>query len=80
MANDQHRPIDHAEYPEQREVLVDDMHGGTRIWGVGVEQPRKRLAEIEFLRPHIDWITIEGPAAMLRGEHIRPPFEPAPAL
>lgn len=61
-------------------AIASDSHSPTIGRPVMISHAIKRLAEIEFLRPHIDWITTEGPAAMLRGEHIRPPFEPASAL
>ncbi len=61
-------------------AVASDSHSPTIGRPVMMSHAVERLAEIEFLRPHIDWITTEGPAAMLRGEHIRPPFEPAAAL
>ena len=29
-----------------------------------------RLAEVELVRPHLDWVASEGPAAILAGEDV----------
>jgi protein-tyrosine phosphatase len=56
-------------------AIASDSHSPTFGRPVMISHAVERLAEIDALRPHIDWITTHGPAAMLRGEHIRPPFE-----
>ena len=33
-----------------------------------------RLAEVELVRHHMDWITSDGPAAILAGEDVTPPW------
>jgi protein-tyrosine phosphatase len=46
-------------------------HGGRPLRisaGIGT------LRDLELLRPHIDWIAREAPAAILRGERPEPPF------
>ena len=60
-------------------AIASDSHSPTIGRPVMISHAVERLAEIDFLRPHIEWITTDGPAAMLRGEHIKPPFEPVAA-
>jgi protein-tyrosine phosphatase len=57
-------------------AIASDSHSPTIGRPVMMSHAVERLAEIETLRPHLEWITTDGPAAMLRGEHVRPPFEP----
>jgi protein-tyrosine phosphatase len=57
-------------------AVASDSHSPTIGRPVMISHAVERLAEIDALRPHIDWITTHGPAAMLRGEDVRPPFEP----
>jgi len=57
-------------------AIASDSHSPTVGRPVMISHGVERLAEIDYLRPHIEWITTDGPAAMLRGEHIKPPFEP----
>jgi protein-tyrosine phosphatase len=33
-----------------------------------------RLAEVDLVRPHLNWVTSDGPAAILAGEDVRPPW------
>jgi hypothetical protein len=35
-----------------------------------------RLAEVECVRPHLDWVVREGPRGILAGEEVSPPFLP----
>src|SRR3954447_2090344 len=57
-------------------AVASDSHSPTIGRPVMISHAVERLAEIDYLRPHLDWITTDGPAAMLRGEHIKPPFDP----
>jgi hypothetical protein len=35
-----------------------------------------RLAEVDCVKPHLDWVVNDGPRAILAGEPTAPPFLP----
>jgi protein-tyrosine phosphatase len=58
-------------------LLGSDAHSSHGGRPVRLSHGLARLAEVERTRPHLDWIASEGPAAVLAGEDVRPPFAPA---
>jgi protein-tyrosine phosphatase len=57
-------------------LLGSDSHSPTIGRPVNLSSAVARLAEIGPLRPHLNWIASDAPAAILRGEQISPPFGP----
>jgi protein-tyrosine phosphatase len=55
-------------------LLGSDAHSSHGGRPVRLSEGLGRLGEVELLRPHLDWIASEGPAAILRGEPVEPPF------
>jgi protein-tyrosine phosphatase len=59
-------------------VLGSDAHSARFGRPVRLSGALERLAEVPALADHLDWIARDGPAAIVRGEHVSPPFGPAP--
>jgi protein-tyrosine phosphatase len=57
-------------------VLASDAHSSHGGRPVRISEGISALYEIEALRPHLDWIAHQAPAAILRGERLEPPFAP----
>jgi protein-tyrosine phosphatase len=57
-------------------VLGSDAHSSHGGRPLRLSEGFSRLADIPYLREHLDWMKREGPAAVLRGEEIVPPFSP----
>lgn len=57
-------------------VLGSDAHSSRYGRPVRLSEGLARLEEVEWLRPHRDWIAREAPAAILRGEPVAAPFTP----
>jgi protein-tyrosine phosphatase len=55
-------------------VLASDAHSSHGGRPLRISEGIAALGEIEMLRPHLDWIAEEAPAAILRGEVPEPPF------
>jgi tyrosine-protein phosphatase YwqE len=58
-------------------LLGSDAHSSRGGRPVRLSEGLARLGAVERLKPHIDWIASEGPAAILRGEMVTPPFAPS---
>jgi protein-tyrosine phosphatase len=56
-------------------LLGSDSHSSHAGRPVRLSHGLARLAELERTAPHLDWIANDGPAAVLRGEDVKPPFE-----
>jgi protein-tyrosine phosphatase len=59
-------------------VLGSDAHSARAGRPVRLSGALERLAEVPALADHLDWIARDGPAAIVRGEHVVAPFVPAP--
>jgi protein-tyrosine phosphatase len=57
-------------------VLGSDSHSPHHGRPVRISPGLERLREAEELRPHLEWIAREAPAAIVRGEELEPPFAP----
>jgi protein-tyrosine phosphatase len=55
-------------------VLASDAHSSHGGRPLRISDGRVALGSIEMLRPHLDWIADDAPAAILRGEVPEPPF------
>lgn len=55
-------------------LIGSDAHSSHGGRPVRLSEGLARLREVERTRPHLDWIATEGPAAILRGEPVEPPF------
>ncbi len=55
-------------------VLASDAHSSHGGRPLRISAGLAALEEVELLRPHLDWISREAPAAILRGEHPEPPY------
>jgi protein-tyrosine phosphatase len=55
-------------------VVASDAHSTHRGRPLHLSDGLAALAEVEMLRPHLDWIAKEGPRAIIRGDHPQPPF------
>jgi protein-tyrosine phosphatase len=55
-------------------VLASDAHSSHGGRPLRISEGIAALGEIELLRPHLDWIAHDAPAAILRGEAVSPPF------
>jgi protein-tyrosine phosphatase len=58
-------------------LLGSDAHSSHAGRPVRLSHGLARLAELRRTGRHIDWIANEGPAAILRGEDVKPPFAAA---
>jgi protein-tyrosine phosphatase len=57
-------------------LLGSDAHSARAGRPVRLSEGLARLAEVECVAPHLDWVVRDGPRAILAGEHVRPPFLP----
>jgi protein-tyrosine phosphatase len=57
-------------------VLSSDAHSSHGGRPLRLTDGLSALEQVELLRPHLDWIAEEAPAAILRGDAVRPPYEP----
>ena len=55
-------------------LLGSDAHSSHAGRPVRLSDGASRLAEVELVRHHMDWITSDGPAAILAGEDVTPPW------
>jgi protein-tyrosine phosphatase len=55
-------------------LLGSDAHSSHAGRSVRLSDGASRLAEVELVRHHMDWITSDGPAAILAGEDVTPPW------
>jgi len=58
-------------------LLGSDAHSSRGGRPVRLSGGLARLAEVERLKPHLDWIGEQGPRAIISGEPAAPPFAPA---
>ncbi|HWC49059.1 MAG TPA: CpsB/CapC family capsule biosynthesis tyrosine phosphatase [Solirubrobacterales bacterium] len=58
-------------------VLSSDAHTVLAGRPVRLSPALEKLREVELLAPHIDWIAETAPSAIVNGEPLQPPFEPA---
>ena|SRR5215207_6548473 len=56
------------------QVLASDAHSSHRGRPLRISEGLAALEGVEMLRPHLDWIAEEAPAAILRGDVPEPPF------
>ncbi len=56
-------------------VLGSDAHSSLAGRPVRVSAALEVLQGVELLRPHLDWIAEQAPAAIVRGEQLEAPFE-----
>jgi tyrosine-protein phosphatase YwqE len=57
-------------------LLGSDAHSSHGGRPVRLSEGLGRLGEVPLVEPHLDWIASDGPAAILRGEAVTPPFAP----
>ena len=62
----------------QVHVLASDAHSSRAGRPVKLSHGLARLREIPPLAPYAEWTVREGPAAILAGEDVMPPFAPVP--
>jgi protein-tyrosine phosphatase len=59
-------------------VLATDAHSSHGGRPLRLSEGIAALKPMESLRPHLNWIAREAPAAILRGESLAPPFPASP--
>jgi protein-tyrosine phosphatase len=57
-------------------LLGSDAHSARAGRPVRLSEGLARLAEVQCVAPHLDWVVRDGPRAILAGKHVRPPFLP----
>jgi protein-tyrosine phosphatase len=57
-------------------VLASDAHSSHGGRPLRISDGLAVLGQVELLQPHLDWIAVEAPGAILRGEHPTPPYAP----
>lgn len=57
-------------------LLGSDAHSARAGRPVRLSEGLARLAEVECVKPHLDWVVRDGPRAILAGEPTAPPFLP----
>jgi protein-tyrosine phosphatase len=57
-------------------LLGSDAHSSRAGRPVRLSDGLARLAEVECVAPHLDWVARDGPRAILAGEKVAPPFLP----
>jgi protein-tyrosine phosphatase len=57
-------------------LLGSDAHSARAGRPVRLSGGLARLAEVECVAPHLDWVARDGPRAILAGEDVKPPFLP----
>lgn len=55
-------------------LLASDAHSSHAGRALRLSDGLSRLAEVDLVRPHLGWVTSDGPAAILAGEDVRPPW------
>ncbi len=55
-------------------VLASDAHSSHGGRPLRISDGLAVLGQVELLRPHLDWISAEAPAAIVRGERPQPPY------
>jgi protein-tyrosine phosphatase len=58
-------------------VLASDAHSSHGGRPPRISDGLRALEVVELIRPHLEWIATQGPAAILRGERPEPPYAPA---
>jgi protein-tyrosine phosphatase len=58
-------------------VLGSDAHSSHGGRPLRLSEGIAALGQVETLRPHLNWIAAQAPAAILRGEHLEPPYAPS---
>jgi protein-tyrosine phosphatase len=59
-------------------LLGSDAHSSHGGRPVRLSEGLARLGEVPRMKGHLDWVASHGPAAILRGEPVLPPFGPMP--
>ena len=57
-------------------LLGSDSHSARAGRPVRLSEGLARLAEVDCVKPHLDWVVNDGPRAILAGEPTAPPFLP----
>jgi protein-tyrosine phosphatase len=57
-------------------VLSSDAHSSHGGRPVHMREAFEKLAEIEWLRPHVEWMAETAPRAIVGGEELNVPFDP----
>jgi protein-tyrosine phosphatase len=57
-------------------LLGSDAHSARAGRPVRLSEGLARLAEVDCVKPHLDWVVRDGPRAILAGETVAPPFLP----
>jgi protein-tyrosine phosphatase len=57
-------------------LLGSDAHSSHAGRPVKLSHGLARLAEVDCVKPHLDWVVRDGPRAILAGEAVEPPFSP----
>jgi protein-tyrosine phosphatase len=58
-------------------VVSSDSHSARLGRPLRISDALDRLAEVEPLRPHLDWISHAAPAAIVAGDDVEPPYPPS---
>jgi protein-tyrosine phosphatase len=58
-------------------LLGSDAHSARAGRPVRLSEGLARLAEVDCVKPHLDWVVRDGPRAILAGEPTKPPFLPS---
>ena len=61
-------------------LLGSDAHSSHAGRELRLSDGLTRLAEVDLVRPHLDWVSSEGPAAILAGEDVTAALGRAPDL
>ena len=57
-------------------LLASDAHSSHAGRPVRLSEGLAALGAVECVHPHLEWVADGGPAAILRGEQVKPPFAP----
>ena len=57
-------------------LLGSDAHSSRAGRPVRLSEGLARLAEVDCVKPHLDWVVRDGPRAILAGADVAPPFLP----
>jgi protein-tyrosine phosphatase len=55
-------------------LLASDAHSSHGGRPVRLSEGLSRLAQVDLVRPHLDWVASTGPAAIIAGDDVRPPW------
>jgi protein-tyrosine phosphatase len=58
-------------------VLGSDAHSARQGRPVRLSEGMEELRAVDGIGPHMEWVTRAAPRAIVRGEHIEPPFAPS---